>query len=167
MRTVFWENNELKMIDQRILPARFEVVSYRAHKDVAFAITDMVVRGAPAIGAAAAGLTLDSVLPAGQAMKLKDTANLSTGGTSTDVTDIVHPYNVLMAERISKIVGLDICGIDLMTTDISVPTNETGGAVLEVNAAPGFRMHIAPSDGLARNVAANVIDMLFILWYTV
>ena len=106
-------------------------------------------------------LKLSDVLPKGEKLNLKDTANLSTGGTATDVTDIVHPYNVLMAERISKIVGLDICGIDLMTTDISVPTNETGGAVLEVNAAPGFRMHIAPSDGLARNVAANVIDMLF------
>ncbi len=103
-------------------------------------------------------LTLDDVIPKGEFLKLKDTANLSTGGTATDVTDIVHPYNVLMAERIAKIIGLDICGIDLMASDISLPTNETGGAVLEVNAAPGFRMHIAPSDGLARNVAANQSD---------
>jgi cyanophycin synthetase len=110
---------------------------------------------------AAAGLTLDSVIPAGKAMKLKDTANLSTGGTSTDVTDIVHPYNVFMAERIARVVGLDICGIDIMTSDISVPLPETGGAVLEVNAGPGFRMHLAPSEGLARNVSAPVIDMLF------
>lgn len=110
---------------------------------------------------AAKGLTLDSVLPAGQALKLKDTANLSTGGTSTDVTDIVHPYNVFMAERIARVIGLDICGIDVMTSDISVPLPETGGAVLEVNAAPGFRMHLAPSEGLPRNVSAPVIDMLF------
>jgi cyanophycin synthetase len=107
------------------------------------------------------GLTLDSVLPAGKEQNLKDTANLSTGGTSTDVTDIVHPYNVFMAERIARIIGLDICGIDLMTTDISVPVTETGGAVLEVNAAPGFRMHLAPAEGLPRNVAAPVIDMLY------
>lgn len=108
-----------------------------------------------------AGLTLDSVLPAGQWMKLKDTANLSTGGTSTDVTDIVHPYNVFMAERIARIIGLDICGIDIMTSDISTPLPETRGAVLEVNAGPGFRMHLAPAEGLPRNVAAHVIDMLY------
>src|SRR5690554_7415552 len=66
-----------------------------------------------------------------------------------------------MAERISKIIDLDICGIDIMTTDISKPLEETGGAVLEVNAGPGFRMHLAPAKGLARNVAAPVIDKLF------
>ena len=110
---------------------------------------------------AAAGYTLESVLPAGEEIKLKDTANLSTGGTSTDVTDIVHPYNVFMAERIARIIGLDICGIDLMTSDISIPVTETKGAVLEVNAGPGFRMHLAPAEGLPRNVAAPVIDMLF------
>jgi cyanophycin synthetase len=106
-------------------------------------------------------LTLESVLPAGEKLNLKDTANLSTGGTAQDVTDVVHPYNRFMAERISKIIGLDICGIDIMTTDISVPLPETKGAVLEVNAGPGFRMHLAPTEGIARNVAAPVIDMLF------
>jgi cyanophycin synthetase len=104
---------------------------------------------------------LETVLPEGEWMKLKDTANLSTGGTSTDVTDIVHPYNVFMAERISKIIDLDICGIDIMTEDISEPLPETGGAILEVNAGPGFRMHLAPSFGLPRNVAADVVDMLY------
>ena len=73
---------------------------------------------------------------------------MSTGGTAEDVTDIVHPSNVSMAERISKIIDLDICGIDIMTTDISKPLEETGGAVLEVNAGPGFRMHLAPTTGL-------------------
>ncbi|SFC90871.1 cyanophycin synthetase [Flexibacter flexilis DSM 6793] len=107
------------------------------------------------------GLTLDSVLPEGEELYLKATANLSTGGTSTDVTDLVHPYNVFMAERISRIIGLDICGIDVMTHDISIPLNESGGAVLEVNAAPGFRMHIAPTSGLPRNVAEPVLDMLY------
>ncbi|MGB5402593.1 MAG: Mur ligase family protein, partial [Robiginitalea sp.] len=86
---------------------------------------------------------------------------LSTGGTAEDVTDIVHPANVAMAERISKIIDLDICGIDIITTDISKPLSETGGAVLEVNAGPGFRMHLAPTTGLPRNVAAPVVDKLF------
>lgn len=107
------------------------------------------------------GLTVDSVIPEGEFVKLKDTANLSTGGTAEDVTDVVHPYNIFMAERIAKIIGLDICGIDIMTTDIGQPLPDTGGAVLEVNAAPGFRMHLAPSDGLPRNVAGHVIDMLY------
>ncbi|MFN8153110.1 MAG: cyanophycin synthetase [Bacteroidia bacterium] len=106
-------------------------------------------------------LTLESVLPAGEILYLKSTANISTGGTATDVTDLVHPHNVFMAERIARIVGLDICGIDIMTDDISEPLSETGGAILEVNAAPGFRMHLAPTDGLPRNVAEPVIDMLF------
>ena len=73
----------------------------------------------------------------------------------------MHPYNVLLAERVAGIVGLDICGIDMMATDIAVPLNESRGAVIEVNAAPGFRMHIAPTEGLPRNVAAPVVDMLF------
>ncbi len=110
---------------------------------------------------AAKGYTEDSVPKAGEMVILKDTANLSTGGTAEDVTDIVHPSNVSMAERISKIIDLDICGIDIMTTDISKPLEETGGAVLEVNAGPGFRMHLAPTTGLPRNVAAPVIDKLF------
>lgn len=107
------------------------------------------------------GITLETILPEGEILKLKDTANLSTGGTATDVTDIVHPTNVFMAERIARIIGLDICGIDVMTSDISKPLEETDGAILEVNAGPGFRMHLAPTAGLPRNVAAPVIDMLY------
>ncbi|MCB0706998.1 MAG: cyanophycin synthetase [Saprospiraceae bacterium] len=110
---------------------------------------------------AAKDYTLETVLPKGEILNLKDTANLSTGGTATDVTDIVHPDNIFMAERISRVIGLNICGIDLMTTDISKPVSETGGAVLEVNAGPGFRMHLAPTDGLPRNVAAHVVDMMY------
>ncbi|MDG0973047.1 MAG: cyanophycin synthetase [Crocinitomicaceae bacterium] len=105
--------------------------------------------------------SLDTVIENGEVLVLKDTANLSTGGTAEDITDIIHPANVSMAERISKIIDLDICGIDIMTTDISKPLSETGGAVLEVNAGPGFRMHLAPTKGLPRNVAAPVIDKLF------
>jgi cyanophycin synthetase len=106
-------------------------------------------------------LTLDSVLPDGKLLYLKTTANLSTGGTATDVTDLCDAYNVLMAERIAGIIGLNICGIDVMTSDIAIPLDEAGGAVIEVNAAPGFRMHISPTEGLARNVAEPVVDMLF------
>jgi cyanophycin synthetase len=106
-------------------------------------------------------LTLESVLPAGETLYLKSTANLSTGGTSTDVTDLIDAYNVLMAERVAGLVGLDVCGIDVVTSDIAIPLNEARGAVIEVNAAPGFRMHTSPTQGLARNVAEPVIDMLF------
>ncbi len=105
--------------------------------------------------------TLDTVPPKGELVLLKPTANLSTGGTSTDVTDEVHSANIFMAERISKIIGLDICGIDIMAEDLRNPITENGGAVLEVNAAPGFRMHIEPTVGLPRNVSEPVIEMLF------
>ena len=107
------------------------------------------------------GYTLETIPPNGELVLLKPTANLSTGGTSTDVTDEVHPSNIFMCERIAQIIGLDICGIDIMAPDLRLPINENGGAVLEVNAAPGFRMHIDPAVGLPRNVAEPVIDMLF------
>ena len=105
--------------------------------------------------------TLDTVLKKKEELWLKPTANLSTGGTATDVTDFVHPTNVFMCERIARIIGLNICGIDIMADDLSTPITETGGAVLEVNAAPGFRMHLDPTEGLPRNVAEPVIDMLY------
>ncbi len=107
------------------------------------------------------GYTLDTVPAKAELVLLKPTANLSTGGTSTDVTDEVHPANIMMCERIAKIIGLDICGIDIMVKDLRTPVKENGGAILEVNAAPGFRMHIDPSVGLPRNVAEPVVDMLF------
>jgi len=107
------------------------------------------------------GYTIETIPAKGERVLLKPTANLSTGGTSTDVTDEVHPANIFMFERIAKIIGLDICGIDVMATDLRSPISENGGAILEVNAAPGFRMHIEPADGLPRNVAEPVVDMLF------
>ncbi|HWR32234.1 MAG TPA: cyanophycin synthetase, partial [Chitinophagaceae bacterium] len=108
-----------------------------------------------------AGITLETIPPNEERVLLKPTANLSTGGTSTDVTDEVHPANIVMFERIARIIGLDICGIDVMATDLRTPVSENGGAILEVNAAPGFRMHIEPAEGLPRNVAEPVVDMLF------
>ncbi len=107
------------------------------------------------------GYSLETIPAKGELVLLKPTANLSTGGTSTDVTDEVHPANITMCERIAKIIGLDICGIDIMAMDLRSPVTENGGAILEVNAAPGFRMHIDPSIGLPRNVAEPVVDMLF------
>ena len=107
------------------------------------------------------GYTLETVPAKDELVFLKPTANLSTGGTSTDVTDEVHPVNIFMAERIAKIIGLDICGIDIMASDLRTPLSENGGAVLEVNAAPGFRMHVEPSEGLPRNVAEPLVDMLY------
>jgi cyanophycin synthetase len=107
------------------------------------------------------GYTLETKLKKDELCYLKGTANLSTGGTSTDVTDIVHPHNIFICERISRVIGLDICGIDIMASNLSEPLETTGGVVLEVNAAPGFRMHLAPAKGLPRNVAAPVIDMLY------
>jgi len=105
--------------------------------------------------------TLETVPAADEVVYLKSTANLSTGGTSIDVTDQVHPENVFICERISRIIGLDICGIDIMAQNLTHPLTENGGVILEVNAAPGFRMHIAPSEGLPRNVAGHVVDMLY------
>jgi len=105
--------------------------------------------------------SLETVPEKNELVILKPTANLSTGGTSTDVTDEVHPDNIIMCERIAKIIGLDICGIDIMAKDLRTPVTEIGGCILEVNAAPGFRMHIDPSEGLPRNVAEPVVDMLF------
>jgi len=105
--------------------------------------------------------TLDTILKDKEELWVKPTANLSTGGTATDVTDYVHPNNIFMCERIARIIGLNICGIDIMAQNLTTPITENGGAVLEVNAAPGFRMHLDPTDGLPRNVAEPVIDMLY------
>lgn len=107
------------------------------------------------------GYTLQTIPAKNEVVYLKSTANLSTGGTSIDVTDLMHPENIFMAERISRVIGLDVCGIDIMAPNLTEPLKENGGVILEVNAAPGFRMHLAPAEGLPRNVAAPVIDMLY------
>ena len=107
------------------------------------------------------GYQLDSILPAQEIAYLRATANLSTGGVAIDRTDEIHPRNVWLAQRVAKIIGLDIAGIDIVTSDISKPLKETKGVIVEVNAAPGFRMHAAPSHGLPRNVGASVLEMLF------
>jgi len=108
-----------------------------------------------------AGLTADSVPEQGQVVYLRSTANLSTGGTATDVTDVIHPDNREMAERAVRAIGLDVGGVDFLSKNITESYRAIGGGICEVNAAPGFRMHVAPSEGTARDVAAPVIDMLF------
>jgi cyanophycin synthetase len=107
------------------------------------------------------GFTLDTVLRPDQVCYLRATANLSTGGIAIDRTDEIHAETVWLAERVSRIIDLDIAGIDVVTTDITKPLSEAEGVIVEVNAAPGLRMHIAPSQGIARNVAAPILQMLF------
>lgn len=107
------------------------------------------------------GYGLDTVLPMGEIAYLRATANLSTGGIAVDRSDDIHPENIWLAQRVSKIIGLDIMGIDIVTPDITKPLREVDGVVVEVNAAPGFRMHTAPSEGKPCNVAAPLLDMLF------
>ncbi|HEV3181076.1 MAG TPA: cyanophycin synthetase [Steroidobacteraceae bacterium] len=110
---------------------------------------------------ARAELTGESVPAKGHTVYLRSTANLSTGGTATDVTDVIHPDNREMAERAVRAIGLDVGGVDFLSKDITESYRKIGGGICEVNAAPGFRMHVAPSEGSARDVAAPVIDMLF------
>lgn len=107
------------------------------------------------------GYTAESVPPAGEVVYLRSTANLSTGGTAIDVTDVCHPDNREMAIRAAAAVGLDVCGVDFLSPDITRSWKEVGGGICELNAAPGFRMHVAPSEGQPRDVAGRVLDMLF------
>jgi cyanophycin synthetase len=110
---------------------------------------------------AASGRTLDTVPAPGERVFLRGTANLSTGGTSIDCTDDMHPDNVTACEMAANAVGLDIAGIDVITPDISVPFRENGAVIIEVNAAPGIRMHTHPTEGTPRNVGAPIVDMLY------
>jgi len=124
-------------------------------------LTRLVVDGQARRLLGQAGLTLDSVLPEGQVCYLRSTGNLSTGGTAIDKTDVIH-YDVrMMAERAVKAIGLDVGGVDYMSPDISRSYKDVGGGIVEINAGPGFRMHVAPTEGKPRDVAGPVIDMLF------
>jgi cyanophycin synthetase len=108
-----------------------------------------------------AGYDENTVLQSDQLFYLRSTANLSTGGTAIDVTDIVHPDNRDMAVRAIRAIGLDIGGVDFLTDDIGKSYKDIGGGICECNAAPGFRMHVAPSEGKSRDVSGKVMDMLF------
>lgn len=107
------------------------------------------------------GMGVDSVPAAGQRVLLRTTANLSSGGEAIDRTDVIHPDNAAIARRAALAVGLDVAGIDLLAPDITRSVRETGGGIVEVNAAPGLRMHLAPSEGQARDVAEPIIGMMF------
>lgn len=106
-------------------------------------------------------LTLESVVKENKIVFIKSTSNLSTGGTAEDVTDTIHPENIKLAERAARIMNLDICGLDIIAKNLSEPIAKNHGVILEVNAAPGFRMHLAPSFGIARPVGNAVVDMLY------
>ena len=124
-------------------------------------LTRIRVDGAAEALVAAQGLAMDAVPEEGQRVMLALTANMSTGGISIDRTTDAHPDNVEIAEEAARVVGLDVAGIDFIATDISQPVRESGGAICEVNAAPGFRMHTHPTIGEPQYVAKPVIDLLF------
>ena len=107
------------------------------------------------------GHTEKTVPAEGEEVYLRKTANISTGGTAVDVTDTIHPDNKLMAERAIRAIGLDVGAVDFLTTDITKSYRETDGGICEVNAGPGLRMHIAPSEGTPRDVGGAIMDMLF------
>lgn len=106
-------------------------------------------------------LTMNYIPCPGQTVDLRDNANLSTGGTAVDVTDLLHPENRVLACRIARLLCLDVAGVDIVTKDIARPLLADGGAVIEVNAAPGIRMHLFPSEGLRRPVGEAIVDYLF------
>src|SRR6201991_2808182 len=106
-----------------------------------------------------AGLQADSVPQQGQVVYLRSTANLSTGGTATDVTDVIHPDNREMAERAVRAIGLDVGGVDFLSKDITESYRAIGGGICGGNAAPGFRMHVASSEGTPHDATAPVVDM--------
>ncbi len=107
------------------------------------------------------GMAADSIPEAGQIVRLRNNSNLSTGGTATDVTDVVHPANVRIAELAAEILALDVAGIDVICEDITRPLSEQGGAIVEVNVAPGLRMHLAPAEGPPRQVGIPIVEMLY------
>lgn len=106
-------------------------------------------------------MSADTVPKKGEVISLRENANLSTGGVAIDCTDKIHPENAELAVRAARAIGLDIAGIDVVAQDISKSILDTGGAVVEVNTAPGIRMHLYPSVGKPRNVAKDIVDLLF------
>ncbi len=125
------------------------------------ALTRLPVDGTTGACLAGDGRTLDTVPAKGEVVQLRRTANLSTGGTSIDRTDELHPDNALACVLAARAVGLDVAGVDVVTRDIGVPFAENGGSIIEVNAGPGLRMHTHPTQGRPRDVAGPIVDVLF------
>jgi cyanophycin synthetase len=148
----------LHRIEQLIADVNADPRRGNGHENV---LTRIVPDAAMEALLAKGGRTLKSVPMAGEEVVLRETANLSTGGTAVDRTDAIHPDNIAVAEQVAAVVGLDVCGIDFLSSDITRPVAETDGGIVEVNAAPGFRMHLEPSSGTPRDVAGPVIDALF------
>jgi cyanophycin synthetase len=107
------------------------------------------------------GLTLDHIPHDGEVTILREGINLSTGGTASDVTDIIHPSVARMCERAARVIGMDVCGVDLVLKDISAPLERGSGGIIELNASPGLRMHLYPSEGRARDVGAAIVDLMY------
>lgn len=124
-------------------------------------LTKITLDKTAAVVLAKQGLTPEQVPEVKRVVKINETANISTGGTAVDVTAIVHPDNIRLAEYVSQAVGLDIVGLDIISGDITRPLYANGGAVIEVNAAPGIRMHHHPSAGQARDVGGEIIEYLY------
>lgn len=106
-------------------------------------------------------MTMDDIPLKNQKIMLRSNANLSTGGIAIDRTDDIHPANIALMERAARAIGLDVAGIDVVTKDIALPIDHSTGGIIEVNASPGFRMHLAPSEGQPHPVGEAVISMLF------
>ncbi len=119
-------------------------------------ITEVVLRNLEA-----AGLTLEDIPESGKKVLLQQAANLSTGGTASDVTDLMHPEVARTCERAARIIGIDICGIDLVLRDITRPMGKNNGCILEVNASPGLRMHLYPTHGKGRAVGEAIMETLY------
>jgi cyanophycin synthetase len=121
----------------------------------------IVLDEAASLALAQQGLAFDSIPKAGQVVRVRQNSNLSCGGSATDVTESVHPFNAQMAELAARALGVDVAGVDVVCHDISRPMNERGGAIIEVNAQPGFQMHLFPTEGQPRQVGRPIVDMLF------
>src|SRR5262245_40305024 len=121
----------------------------------------IVLDDAASLALAQQDMTVDSIPEAGQAVRVRQNANLSSGGTANDVTERVHPFNARMAELAARAVGLDVAGVDLMCHDVSRPLSEQGGAIIEVNASPGFQGALFPAEGQPRQVGRPIVEMLF------
>ncbi len=124
-------------------------------------LTRLSIDPAAILALARQGYTPDSIPPGNQEVLLRDNANLSTGGEAGDVTAAAHPENAALAVQAARLLGLDVAGIDLVTPDIATSARHTGGRIIEVNAAPGFRMHLQPSRGEPREVGRALVDYLF------
>lgn len=107
------------------------------------------------------GRHLEDIVPEGEIVYLRDSANLSTGGEAVDITDSIHPSYLDLAARAARAIGLDVCGVDLVVRNYTEPASPANCAIIEINAAPGIRMHQSPSVGTSRNVAAHIVETLF------